>query len=90
MYIKLTTYIHYRVQNTEYRTHNAEHRTQNTEYRTQNTEHRTQNTEQGTQNTETHVHKTSHGPLIDMSLYKMLLMRANPLLGQVGEDGVGP
>jgi hypothetical protein len=33
---------------------------------------------------EAHVHKTTHGPLIDTALYIMLLMRANPLLGQVG------
>jgi hypothetical protein len=31
-----------------------------------------------------HVHKTTHGPLIDTHLYVMLLMRANLLLGQVG------
>ncbi len=35
-------------------------------------------------NRETHVHKTTYGPLIDTGLYVMLLMRANPLLGQVG------
>ncbi len=39
--------------------------------------------------TETHVHKTTYGPLIDTALYVMLLMRANPLLGQVG-GGLGP
>ena len=33
---------------------------------------------------EPHVHKTTYGPLIDMALYVMLLMRENPLLGQVG------
>jgi hypothetical protein len=33
---------------------------------------------------EAHVHKTTYGPLIDTALYVMLLMRANPLLGQVG------
>jgi hypothetical protein len=33
---------------------------------------------------EAHVHKTTYGPLIDMALYVMLLMRENPLLGQVG------
>ncbi len=33
---------------------------------------------------EAHVHKTTYGPLIDTALYIMLLMRANPLLGQVG------
>jgi hypothetical protein len=31
------------------------------------------------------VHKTTYGPLIDTALYVMLLMRANPLPGQVGE-----
>jgi hypothetical protein len=31
-----------------------------------------------------HVLKTTHGPLIDTALYVMLLMRANPLIGQVG------
>jgi hypothetical protein len=31
-----------------------------------------------------HVHKTTYGPLIDTHLYVMFLMRANPLLGQVG------
>ncbi len=30
------------------------------------------------------VHKTTYGPLIDTALYVMLLMRANPFLGQVG------
>ncbi len=30
-----------------------------------------------------HVHKTIYGPMIDMALYVMLLMHANPLLGQV-------
>ncbi len=30
-----------------------------------------------------HVHKTTHGPMIDMALYVMLLMHENPLLGQV-------
>jgi hypothetical protein len=34
-----------------------------------------------------HVHKTTYGPLIDTALYIMLLMRANPLLGQVGGGG---
>jgi hypothetical protein len=33
---------------------------------------------------EAHVHKTTYGPLIDTTLYIMLLMRANPLLGLVG------
>ena len=33
-----------------------------------------------------HVHKTTYGPLIDTALYVMLLMRANPLLGQVRVD----
>jgi hypothetical protein len=33
---------------------------------------------------EAHVHKTTYGPLIDMAVYVMLLMRENPLLGQVG------
>jgi ATP-dependent RNA helicase DDX56/DBP9 len=28
---------------------------------------------------------TTYGPRIDAALYLMLLMRANPLLGQVGE-----
>jgi hypothetical protein len=37
---------------------------------------------------EAHVHKTSYEPLIDMALYVMVLMGANPLLGQGG--GVGP
>jgi len=31
-----------------------------------------------------HVHKTIYGFLIDTALYAMLLMRANPLLKQVG------
>ena len=31
-----------------------------------------------------HVHKPTYGPLIDMTQYIMLLMRANPLLGQGG------
>jgi hypothetical protein len=35
---------------------------------------------------ETHEHKTTYGPVIDTALYAMLLMRANPLLGQVGGD----
>jgi hypothetical protein len=39
--------------------------------------------------TETNVHKTTYGSLIDTALYVMLLMRANPLLGQVGE-GLDP
>ncbi len=39
--------------------------------------------------TETHVHKSTYRPLIDRALYVMLLMRANPLLGQVG-GGLGP
>ncbi len=30
-----------------------------------------------------HVHKTIYGPLIDTALYGKLLMRKNPLLGQV-------
>jgi hypothetical protein len=34
---------------------------------------------------EAHVHKTTYGPLIGMgAMYVMLLMQANPLLGQVG------
>ncbi len=33
---------------------------------------------------EAHVHKTAYGPVIDTALYAMLLMRANPLIGQVG------
>ncbi len=37
------------------------------------------------QNTETHVYKTTYGPLIDTALYIMLLIRVNPLFGQVGE-----
>jgi hypothetical protein len=40
-----------------------------------------------------HVLKTTHGPLIDTALYVMILMRANPLLGQVGSgnlDCFGP
>ncbi len=37
---------------------------------------------------EAHVHETTNGPLIDTALYLIHLMRANPLLGQVG--GVGP
>jgi hypothetical protein len=32
-----------------------------------------------------HVHKTAYGPLIDKAIYVMLLMRENPLRGQVGE-----
>ena len=28
-----------------------------------------------------HVHKITYGPLIDMALYVMCLMGANPLLG---------
>jgi hypothetical protein len=32
----------------------------------------------------THVNKTTYGPLIDTALYVMILMRANPLLVQVG------
>jgi hypothetical protein len=57
---------------------NRVHKNYNTtEYRIQNTEHRIQNPE-------THVHKTTYGPLIDTALCVMLLMRANPLLGQVG------
>ncbi len=35
-----------------------------------------------------HVHKTAYGPLIDKAIYVMLLMRENPLRGQVG--GVWP
>jgi hypothetical protein len=35
-------------------------------------------------NPETHVHKTTYGPLIDTAVYVVLLMRANPLRGQVG------
>jgi hypothetical protein len=35
------------------------------------------------------IHKTTYGPLIDTALYIILLMRANPLLGQV-EGGLGP
>jgi hypothetical protein len=31
-----------------------------------------------------HVHKITYEPLIDTALYVMLLMQANPLLGQVG------
>jgi hypothetical protein len=31
-----------------------------------------------------HVHKITDEPLINTALYVMLLMRANPLLGQVG------
>jgi hypothetical protein len=31
----------------------------------------------------THVNKTTYGPLIDTALYVIILMRANPLLGQV-------
>jgi hypothetical protein len=42
----------------------------------------------GMQNTETHVHKITYGPLIVRHLYIMLLVRANPLLGQLG--GIGP
>ncbi len=72
--------IHYRIQKTEYRTQSTEHRIQNTEYRIQNKEYRIQNTE-------THVHKTTYGPLTDLALHVMLLMWANPLLGQV--EGVG-
>jgi hypothetical protein len=49
-----------------------------------NSQHTLQNKERRPQNTETHVHKTTYGPLIDTALYIMLLMRANPLLGQVG------
>ncbi len=30
-----------------------------------------------------YVHKNTYGPLIDTALYVMLLMQANPLLGQV-------
>jgi hypothetical protein len=45
-----------------------------------------QKTEGRTQNTETHVHKTTNGPLIDTALYVMVLMLANPVLGQVGGD----
>ncbi len=41
------------------------------------------------QNTETHVHKITYGSLIDTAMYVMLLMRANPLLGQVGR-GLAP
>ncbi len=39
---------------------------------------------------EAHVHKTTYGPLVDTALYVpvMLLMRENPILGQV--EGVGP
>jgi hypothetical protein len=48
------------------------HTLQNTEYKIQTTEYRMQNT------------KTTYGPLIDTALCVMLLMRANPLLGQVG------
>ncbi len=43
-----------------------------------------QNTEYRIQNTKTHVHKTTYGPLIDMGMYVMLFMQANPLIGQVG------
>jgi hypothetical protein len=32
-----------------------------------------------------HVHKITYGPLLVTALYVMLLMRANPLGGQVGE-----
>ncbi len=32
-----------------------------------------------------HVHKITYGPLIVTTVYVMLLMRANPLLGQVAE-----
>jgi hypothetical protein len=32
----------------------------------------------------TPVHKTTYAPMIYMALYVMFLMRANPLLGQVG------
>ncbi len=35
-------------------------------------------------NRETNVNKTTYEPLIETALYLMLLMRANPLLGQVG------
>jgi hypothetical protein len=34
---------------------------------------------------EAQVHKTTFGLLIETALYVMLLMRTNPLLGQVGE-----
>jgi hypothetical protein len=37
---------------------------------------------------EAHVHKITYGPLIDTALHVMILMRASPLLGQVG--GVEP
>ncbi len=30
------------------------------------------------------VHKTTYGPLIDTAINVLLLMKANPLLGQVG------
>jgi hypothetical protein len=30
------------------------------------------------------VHKNTYGPVIDAALYVMLLIQANPLLGQVG------
>jgi hypothetical protein len=53
------------------------HKTHSIHYRIQNSENRTENAE-------THVHKTTNGPLIDMTLYVMLLIWANPLLGQVG------
>jgi hypothetical protein len=33
---------------------------------------------------EAHVHKITYGPLIDTALYIMLLIQANPLIGQVG------
>jgi hypothetical protein len=35
-----------------------------------------------------HVHKTTYGSLMDMTLYVMLLMQANPLHGKW--EGVGP
>ncbi len=33
---------------------------------------------------EAHEHISTYGTLIDTALYVMLLIRANPLLGQVG------
>ncbi len=38
---------------------------------------------------EAHVHKTTNAPLTHTALYGLLLMPANPLLGQVG-GGLGP
>jgi hypothetical protein len=35
-----------------------------------------------------HVLKTTYGLLIDTALYVMLLMKANPLLGQVGVESL--